>query len=145
MTDDKANLTKPAKAIDAIKASVDDLNKLGARLIPLSRELLEKHFHAEVTSLINNEMKVVGIEAFYQRFVEMQEKTEHWEVTPHDISLSEDNKAAGRYQYRFTDKQGLKGVIDIIAIWELRDGKLFRMIEHGLFSGSDIALASYAD
>lgn len=138
-------MTGPMKAIDVVKASVLDLNKLGARTIPLTRALLERHFHPDVTSLINNEMKATGIDGFYQRFTEMQEKTARWEITPHDISLSEGDKAAGRYQYRFTDTQGGEGVIDIVAIWEVRDGKLFRMIEHGLFSGSDIALESYQD
>lgn len=127
-------------SMEIVEHATKYFNNVGAGRAELKRTELEKYFDEDVTSYIDDELMVAGIDGFFDRLTEMKSKVQFWETTPCDISLSEDNKAAGRYFYRFTDKKGVEGVIHIIAIWTLRNGKLYRMIEHTLRSGAGITL-----
>jgi hypothetical protein len=116
------------------------INDMGSGRIPITRETLAECFDPDVTSMIDNEIMAVGIEGFYCRLLEMREKVQYWESMPPDISLSEGDKAAARYKYRFVDHEGNEGIIDIIAIWTLRKRRLYRMIENTHRSGASISL-----
>ncbi|MBO9376439.1 hypothetical protein GG804_06635 [Sphingomonas histidinilytica] len=137
-------MSSEKSAIDIIQTAFAWFNDVGAGRTPLTREAVALHFHPEASIMIDTEMKGVGAEGMYLRFKEMQEKLEHWEATqPFDVCLTDGDKAAGHYQYRFTDKQGGQGVIDIVSIWSVRDGKVYRTIENATYMGAEILLATH--
>lgn len=119
-------------------------NDVGARRVPLTREGVATHFHPQASIRIDNEMKGIGAEGMYLRFAEMLEKLDYWEATqPFSIALTDGDRAAGQYQYRYRDRQGGTGVIDLISIWTVRDGKVLDTVEQAKYSGADLSLATH--
>lgn len=132
------------RALDIVCTAIAWFNQVGARAIPLTREGVAQHFHPESSIMIDTVMKGVGVEGFYQRFEEMLDKLNRWEVTqPFTLSLSEGDRAAAHYQYIYEDKQGEGGVIDIVSIWTVRDGKVFQTVENATYKGATLDLESY--
>lgn len=131
-------------ALKVVEDAFAWFNDVGARRTTLTREGVATHFHPEASIRIDNEMKGIGAEGMYLRFAEMLEKLDYWEATqPFTIALTDGDRAAGQYQYRYRDKQGGTGVIDLISIWTVRDGKVLDTVEQAQYSGADLSLATH--
>ncbi len=131
-------------ALDIVSAAIGWFNEVGSRKVPLSREGVEKHFHAESSIMIDTVMKGVGRDGFYQRFEQMLDHLNWWNVTqPFELALSEGDRAAAHYQYRYENKQGEPGFVDVVSIWTVKDGKVFETIENASYHGAPIILDSF--
>jgi hypothetical protein len=129
-----------SNSIEIVNRATAYFNDIGSGRRELKREDMALYFDEDVQSFIDNQLMVSGIDGFCDRLTEMKDVVRFWEAMPCDISLSDGNNAAGRYVYRFENRDGEEGIIDILAIWTLRDGKMYRMIEHTLRRGAGISL-----
>ena len=119
-------------------------NNLGARKISLNRSDLDQHFTTDVTMTINEKVMCKGVDAMFQRFVEMLDKTESWHVAvPFETGLSEADLAAASYQYRFVDARKSRGTAHVIAIWRVRGGKISEIQEMAHFEEQELVLHQY--
>ena len=119
-------------------------NNLGARKIGLNKSDLDQHFTTDVTMTINEKVMCQGVDAMFQRFVEMLDKTESWHVAvPLETGLSEADLAAASYQYRFVDARKSRGTAHVIAIWRVRQGKIAEIKEMAHFEEEELVLHQY--
>ncbi|MFV3074155.1 nuclear transport factor 2 family protein [Niveispirillum fermenti] len=140
----EGNIPAQRTALKVVEDAFAWFNDVGARRTALTREGVATHFHPQASIRIDNEMKGIGAEGMYLRFAEMLEKLDYWEATqPFTIALTDGDHAAGQYQYRYRDKQGGTGVIDLISIWTVRDGKVLDTVEQAKYSGADLSLATH--
>ena len=131
-------------AIDIVITAIAWFNEVGAGRTELTRKAVAKYFHSDASIMIDTVMKGVGAEGMYLRFQEMEEKLDRWEVSqPFELCLSDGDKAAAHYQYRYIDKQGSTGVIDVVSIWTVRDGKVCQSVENATYTGAALTFASH--
>ena len=132
-------------SLQAVERVFRWFNDLGARRIPLNRFDVERLFDPDLALMIDMKVMAKGTDAMVQRMTEMLQKTKWWSVAPlpSEFCLSEGDKAAAYYQYRFVDPTDLKGKIHIVAIWRVRDGKIAEVRELKQIEEGQIELQQY--
>jgi len=74
----------------------------------------------------------------------MRTQLKWWKVTqPFDLSLSEEDRAAAHYQYRYETQAGAPGFVDVVSIWTVKDGKVYEALENASYHGAPVELDSF--
>ncbi len=132
------------KSIVVVERAFEWFSRVGLREIPLQQSDVEKYFAPDCRLYIDNVLKCEGSAAMMGRFQEMLEKFKSWNVAvPFEYGLSEGDKAAAAFQYHFIDNAGEEGLIHIIAIWTVRDGRVYETREMSCFEGEVVPFKSY--
>lgn len=136
-------MTEPT-ALAVVEDAFAWFNRLGRREIPLRREDVARHFAPDTRILIDNEMMGVGLDGMVGRFAEMLDKLAWWEAPmPFSPALSEGERAAAWYQYRYETRAGEAGVISIISIWTVAEGRVLETRENAVYQGASLTLARH--